>query len=184
MKLTIGLSVALASFAAAAQQAAEQAARVYILRGSHPVEPTTSLTPSEARLILQQRLAPEGDGPSFRDIPASADKERIVSLINKYGKASAPLFTKEQNATPQQLVVVVEGMPTFEYESFFGWIFHTEPDFTVSKSQEKIGQNNFYDLAIAKKHGCPLSKVVSKEGSCWNEQSTVAIYDRSQVHIR
>ncbi|KAF4467797.1 endoplasmic reticulum membrane [Fusarium albosuccineum] len=181
MKLTIGLSAALASFAAAAQQAAEQAANVYILRGSHPGSSTTGLTPNEARLILQQRLAPEGEGPSFRDVPTAGDQDRIVSLMNKYGKANAPLFTEDKKTPPHQLVVVVEGMTGFEYEPYFAWFLHTQPDFTVSSAEKKLEQNNFYNLPTAKKQACPLSKVVALEKKCWNGKSTVVTYDRSQV---
>ncbi|KAJ4126126.1 hypothetical protein NW765_001907 [Fusarium oxysporum] len=97
MKLNIGLSAAFAGIAAASQQPAADGTKVYILRGSHHIEPTTSITPSEARLILYQRLAPEGQDFSFRDLTASDDEGRVVSLMNKYGKVPAPLLSDEED---------------------------------------------------------------------------------------
>ncbi|KAF4963842.1 hypothetical protein FSARC_8202 [Fusarium sarcochroum] len=180
MKLTIGLSAALAGFSAAAQQAATDAANVYILRGSHHIEPTTKLTPSEARLILHQRLAPEGEGPSFRDLTDHDDEQRIVSLINKYGKTPAPLFSEEKTATARQLLIMVEGMPTFEYEPFFGWLSNTQPDFTFSKVDENYEHPDVYTDVLAKIPTCPLSKIVAMDDSCFSGKAALSIYSRSQ----
>lgn len=181
MKLTIGLSAALAGFAAASQQAATDLAKVYILRGSHHIEPTTSLTPSEARLILHQRLAPEGEGPSFRDFTDSDDEERIISLMNKYGKTVAPLFSDEKTATPRQLVINIDGMPTFEYESFFGWLFNTQPDFTLDAKKENGEHPEIFQDVIAKMPECPLDQIVAMDDSCFRGEAAFATYSRSQV---
>ncbi|KAL4730713.1 hypothetical protein ACLX1H_002751 [Fusarium chlamydosporum] len=180
MKLTIGLSAALAGFAAASQQAATDLAKVYILRGSHHIEPTTSLTPSEARLILHQRLAPEGEGPSFRDFTDSDDEERIISLMNKYGKTVAPLFSDEKTATPRQLVINIDGMPTFEYESFFGWLFNTQPDFTLDAKKENGEHPEIFQDVIAKMPECPLDQIVAMDDSCFRGEAAFATYSRSQ----
>ncbi|KAM0305377.1 hypothetical protein HYE67_008704 [Fusarium culmorum] len=180
MKLTIGLSAALAGFAAASHQAATDLAKVYILRGSHHIEPTTSLTPSEARLILHQRLAPEGEGPSFRDFTDSDDEERIISLMNKYGKTPAPLFSDDTTATPRQLVINIDGMPTFEYESFFGWLFNTKPDFTLDPSKENGEHPEIFQSIIAKMPECPLSQIVAMDDNCFHGKAALATYSRSQ----
>lgn len=181
MKLTIGLSAALAGFAAASHQAATDLAKVYILRGSHHIEPTTSLTPSEARLILHQRLAPEGEGPSFRDFTDSDDEERIISLMNKYGKTPAPLFSDDMTATPRQLVINIDGMPTFEYESFFGWLFNTKPDFTLDPSKENGEHPEIFQSIIANMPECPLSQIVAMDDNCFHGKAALATYSRSQV---
>jgi hypothetical protein len=180
MKLTIGLSAALAGFAAASQQATTDLAKVYILRGSHHIEPTTSLTPSEARLILHQRLAPEGEGPSFRDFTDSDDEERIISLMNKYGKTPAPLFSDDKTATPRQLVINIDGMPTFEYESFFGWLFNTQPDFTLDRSKENGEHPEIFQSVIAKMPECPLNQIVAMDDNCFRGRAALATYSRSQ----
>ncbi|KAF5020109.1 hypothetical protein F66182_7872 [Fusarium sp. NRRL 66182] len=180
MKLTIGLSAALAGFAAAAQQPAADAGKVYILRGSHAIEPTATLTPSEVRLVLHQRLAPEGEGPSFRDLTDSDDRERIVSLMNKYGKTPAPLFTEEKSATPRQLAIMVDGMPSFEYESFFGWLFHTQPDFTFSKIAENYEHGDIFQSVIAKMKDCPLNQIAAMDDKCFSGNSAFVTYSRSQ----
>ncbi|KAF4995874.1 hypothetical protein FGRMN_4831 [Fusarium graminum] len=185
MKLNIGLSAALAGLAAASQQAAadaDQVAKVYILRGSHHVEPTTSLTPSEGRLIIHQRLAPEGEGPAFGDLTESDNDERIVSLMNKYGKAPAPLLSGEKTATPRQLLINIDGMPTFEYESFFGWLFNTQPDFTMDSRKENGEHPDIFVSAIAKMPECALNKIVAMDDSCFSGEAAFAMYMRSQFN--
>lgn len=175
MKLTIGLSAALAGFASASDLA-----KVYILRGSHHIEPTTTLTPSEARLIIHQRLASDGEGPSFRDFTDSDDEERIISLMNKYGKKPAPLFSDDKTATPRQLVINIDGMPTFEYESFFGWLQNTQPDFTMDRSKEN-GDHPEVFQSIMKMPDCPLNRIAAMDGSCFRGNAAFATYKRSQV---
>ncbi|EWG36364.1 hypothetical protein FVEG_00429 [Fusarium verticillioides 7600] len=180
MKLNIGLSAAFAGIAAASQQPTADGTKVYILRGSHHIEPTTSITPSEARLILYQRLAPEEQDFSFRDLTASDDEERVVSLMNKYGKASAPLLSDEKTATPRQLAITIDGMPSFEYESFFGWLFNTQPDFTTDISKENGEHPEVFVNVLAKMPECPLSQIAALDEKCFNGQSAYASYSRSQ----
>ncbi|KAL9574380.1 hypothetical protein ACKAV7_001534 [Fusarium commune] len=180
MKLNIGLSAAFAGIAAASRQPAADGTKVYILRGSHHIEPTTSITPSEARLILYQRLAPEGQDFSFRDLTASDDEGRVVSLMNKYGKAPAPLLTDEKTATPRQLAITIDGMPSFEYESFFGWLFNTQPDFTTDISKENGEHPEVFANVLAKMPECPLSQIAALDEKCFNSQSAYASYSRSQ----
>ncbi|KAH7269394.1 uncharacterized protein BKA55DRAFT_588121 [Fusarium redolens] len=180
MKLNIGLSAAFAGIAAASQQPAADGTKVYILRGSHHIEPTTSITPSEARLILYQRLAPEGQDFSFRDLTDSDDERRVISLMNKYGKAPAPLLSDEKTATPRQLAITIDGMPTFEYESFFGWLFNTQPDFTTDISKENGEHPEVFANVLAKMPQCPLSQIVALDEKCFNGQSAYASYSRSQ----
>ncbi|KAF4457958.1 hypothetical protein F53441_213 [Fusarium austroafricanum] len=179
MKLNIGLTAAFAGIATASQQPTG-IGKVYILRGSHHIEPTTSLTPSEARLILHQRLAPEGEGISFRDLTESDDEERIVSLMNKYGKTPAPLLADEKAATPRQLAITIDGMPTFEYESFFGWLFNTQPDFTLDASKENGKHPEIFQEVLAKMPECPLSQIVALDDKCFRGKAAFAIYSRSQ----
>ncbi|EGU89125.1 hypothetical protein FOXB_00398 [Fusarium oxysporum f. sp. conglutinans Fo5176] len=180
MKLNIGLSAAFAGIAAASQQPAADGTKVYILRGSHHIEPTTSITPSEARLILYQRLAPEGQDFSFRDLTASDDEGRVVSLMNKYGKVPAPLLSDEKTATPRQLAITIDGMPSFEYESFFGWLFNTQPDFTTDISKENGEHPEVFANVLAKMPECPLSQIAALDEKCFNGQSAYASYSRSQ----
>ncbi|KAH7219297.1 hypothetical protein DER44DRAFT_805235 [Fusarium oxysporum] len=180
MKLNIGLSAAFAGIAAASQQPAADGTKVYILRGSHHIEPTTSITPSEARLILYQRLAPEGQDFSFRDLTASDDEGRVVSLMNKYGKVPAPLLSDEKTATPRQLAITIDGMPSFEYESFFGWLFNTQPDFTTDISKENGEHPEVFANVLAKMPECPLSQIAALDEKCFNGRSAYASYSRSQ----
>lgn len=181
MKLTIGLSAVLVSFAAAAQQAAE----VYILPTSQSVS-TTSITPSLARLILLQRLASNGKGPSSRDIPDTVALEDVVALMNKYGKATEELFSEDQYASPSQLVVMLEGM-TEDQMKEFSVAIDSQPAFTIanppsSGAHENLVKNDFYNIGVSNEHGCSLDQITNPfEKACWSGKATVAKYDVSKV---
>ncbi|KAG8418616.1 hypothetical protein J3459_012219 [Metarhizium acridum] len=85
MKLTAGLITAFAGYVAAAQQSAE----VFIVPTGDASSPP-AITPSLARLLLLQRLAPSGRGLSLHDIPNGVGTEHAVSLINRFGKDIPP----------------------------------------------------------------------------------------------
>lgn len=185
MKLTIGLSVALASFVAAAQQAAE----VYILPTTQSAS-TTNVTPSLARLILLQRLASNGKGLSSHEIPDTVAPEDAVALINKYGKAPEKLFSNEQDVSPSQLVIMLEGM-TEEQMKELGIAIEAQPAFTIanppsSDAHDNLIKNDFYNVGVTNEHGCLLDQITNPfEEACWSGKSTVAKYDVSKVcHIR
>ncbi|KAH7156415.1 hypothetical protein EDB81DRAFT_646898 [Dactylonectria macrodidyma] len=180
MKLTIGLSAALASFAAAAQHAAE----VYILPEPQS-GPLSSISASFARLILLQRLAPTGTGPSLRDIPDFADPEDAVALMNALGKEPLQLFADDERVSPSQLVVMLEGMTDAQFKEI-GAALETKPAFTVpnppsADAHDKLIKNDFYNVGITNDHKCPLDQVINPfEESCWSGKSTVAKYDVSK----
>jgi hypothetical protein len=183
MKLTIGLSAALASFAAAAQQAAQ----VYILPTSADFASSTTVSPSLARLILLQRLDTNGKGPSFRDVPDNADPEEFVSLINKYGKEPLKLFTEETPSSPGQLVVMLEGMTEAQIKDL-GVALDMEPAFSIpnppsSAAHDNLVKNDFYNVGITNDHTCSLDQVINLQKSCWSGDATVAKYDVSKVRI-
>ncbi|KAK7430176.1 hypothetical protein QQZ08_003361 [Neonectria magnoliae] len=180
MKLTIGLSAALASFAAAAQQAA----KVYILPATLSAS-STPVSPSIARLILLQRLAPIGKGASFSDVPDTADPEEVVALMNKFGKEPLQLFTEDERVSPSQLVIMLEGMTDTQIYHM-GVALEMQPAFTIanppSKSaHEQLLKNDFYNAGITNEHRCSLDQVINPfEESCWSGLSTVAKYDVSK----
>ncbi|CAM1504444.1 Fc.00g020350.m01.CDS01 [Cosmosporella sp. VM-42] len=179
MKLSIGFSAALASFAAAAQQAAE----VYIL--PPPTAASTSISPSLARLVLLQRIAPIGKGPSIHDIPDGADPEDVVSLMNKFGKTPVQLFEGKDHATPNQLVVMLEGMTEAQIKEL-GSAFEIQPAFTIAnppsaKAHDKLLKNDFYNAGITNENECSMEEVANPfEKKCWNGKAAVAKYDVSK----
>lgn len=181
MKLTIGLSAALASFAAAAQHAAE----VYILPAPESAS-STSISPSTARLILLQRLASNGKGPSFSDVPDDSDPEDLMSLMNTFAKESFQLFADEERVFPNQLVVMLEGMTDAQFKEI-GIALEAQPAFTIpnppsADAHETLVKNDFYNVGITNAHKCSLDQVINPlEETCWSGKSTVAKYDVSKV---
>lgn len=182
MKLTVGLAAVLAGYAAAAQQAAE----VYIFPKDTDSVSAPSISPSLARLILLQRLAPAGKGPSVADIPDGTDVDSVVELMNKYGGETASLFGEGQAASPSQLVIMLEGL-TNEQIKEIGSGFETKPAFTIAdppsaKAHDKLVKNDFYNAGITNEHKCSVKEVTNPfEERCWSGRSTVARYNVKQV---
>lgn len=182
MKLTLGLATALAGCAAAAQQAAQ----IYILPSDTDSTSTPSVSPSLARLILLQRLAPAGKGPSVSDIPDGADIDSVVELMNKYGGKSPSLFGQEQPVSPSQLVVMLEGLSDDQIKEV-GEGFQKKPAFSVvdpptATAHDKLVKNDFYNVGITNEHKCSITEVTNPfEERCWSGRSTVAKYNVKKV---
>lgn len=186
MKLNIGLAAALAGCAAAAQNAAD----VFILRDSADASSsssstTPSITPSIARLLLLQRLAPAGKGPSVSDIPEDADLAEVVSVMNQFGPAPVSLFEKAV-ASPSQLLIMLEGL-TEDQISQTAQTLKLEPALRISdppsaSAHDQLIANDFYNVGVTKEHECPVSQVTNPfEERCWSGQSTVAKYNVQKV---
>lgn len=180
MKLSIGLGAALVSFAAAAQQAA----KVYIF--PPPEAASASMPPSVARLILLQRIAALGKGPSIHDIPEDIDTESVVDLMNQFGRTSVQLFDGHNGVAPSQLVMMLEGMTETQMQEL-GATFDTKSAFTItnpptSSAHEKLVKNDFYNVGITNEKECSIGQVTNPfEKSCWNGKAAVAKYDVSKV---
>lgn len=184
MKLNIGLAAALAGCASAAQHAAD----VFILRDSDASSTTTpSIAPSIARLLLLQRLAPAGQGPSVHDIPEDADTEEVVSVMNEFGPAyTSPLDKFAAAASPSQLLIMLEGL-TDDQISQTSKALSLEPSLRISdppstSAHDELVGNDFYNAGVTKEHECSLSQVTNPfEEQCWSGRSTVARYDVNKV---
>jgi hypothetical protein len=182
MKLTLGLVAALAGCAAAAQQAAE----VYILPGASQSSTVPSVSRSLARLILLQRLAPAGKGPSTAEIPNGSDAENVVSLISKFGKEPVPLFGQGETLAPSQLVVMLEGLHDDQIKTL-GRSFKSGPSFTISDppsahANEKLISNDVYNVGVTNDHKCSIKKLSNPfDKNCWSGKSAVAKYNVQKV---
>ncbi|CAH0029695.1 unnamed protein product [Clonostachys rhizophaga] len=178
MKLTLGLVAALAGCAAAAQQAAE----VYILPGASQSSTVPSVSRSLARLILLQRLAPAGKGPSTAEIPNGSDAENVVSLISKFGKEPVSLFGQGETLAPSQLVVMVEGLNDDQIKTL-GRSFKSGPSFTIpdppsAHANEKLISNDVYNVGVTNDHKCSIKKLSNPfDKNCWSGKSAVAKYN-------
>lgn len=185
MKLTVGLTTALVGFAAVA--AAQPAAQVYILPATESTS-TPSVSRGLARLILLQRLAPIGKGPSFHDIPADVDTEEAVSLLNKYGKAPPRIFGGDDVAAPSQLVVMLEGM-TEEQIKDLGSALQGRPAFTIAdppamSANKKFFKYDAYNAGTTNEHECSIDRVANPfDKACWSGKSTIAKYNIQKVRI-
>uniref|UniRef100_A0A8H7N7T4 Uncharacterized protein n=1 Tax=Bionectria ochroleuca TaxID=29856 RepID=A0A8H7N7T4_BIOOC len=178
MKLTLGLVAALAGCAAAAQQAAE----VYILPGASQSSTVPSVSRSLARLILLQRLAPAGKGPSTAEIPNGSDAENVVSLISKFGKEPVSLFGQGETLAPSQLVVMLEGLNDDQIKTL-GRSFKSGPSFTIpdppsAHANEKLISNDVYNVGVTNDHKCSIKKLSNPfDKNCWSGKSAVAKYN-------
>lgn len=180
MKLSIGLSVALASFAAAAQQAA----KVYIL--PQPDAATTTVTPNLARLIFLQRIAPIGKGASIHDVSNDEELAEAVSLMNQFGKVPVRLFDEKDNSAPSQLVVMLEGMTEVQIEEF-GKSVGMDAAFTINNppsasAHDKLLKNDFYNAGVTNEKECAIEQITNPfNEDCWSGKAAAAKYDVSKV---
>lgn len=182
MKLYVGLAAALASCAVAAQPAAD----VFILPTRESTM-TPSISKSIARLILLQRLAPAGNGPSVNEIPDGVDIDEVVSLMNEFSKTSVPLFgDARQPEEPSQLLIMLEGMSEQNIKDT-GSAFKIRPAFTISNppaasAHEKLIKYDLYNVGVTKQHNCSLEQVTNPfEKQCWTGKSTVAKFNVAKV---
>ncbi|KAG9258132.1 uncharacterized protein F5Z01DRAFT_633131 [Emericellopsis atlantica] len=180
MKLTLGLTAALAGCAAAAQQAAH----VYMFRGdadSHQTTATPSITPSLARLILLQRVSPLGKGPSVAEIPENVDDKTVADLMNQFGGPSESLF-EDDTTTPSQALILIEGLTDSEMKEMDGK-FGMGAAFTISappasSAHDSLLKNDIYNAGIASQHSCSISQVLNPFAKeCWSESAAVAKYN-------
>lgn len=183
MKLTAGLIATLAGCAAAAQPDAE----VYLVPAREASSTTPSLSPSLARLVLLQRLAPIGHGPSLHDVPKGVDTEEAVSVMNRFGKAPPTLFADSSDDEPSQLVMMLEGM-TREQIKELGHALERKPEFTIpdppsSKAHDDLVTLDFHNAGVTNGNNCDMRQVVNPLEECWNgKRSAVAKYNVKKVN--
>jgi len=178
MKLNIGLAAALAGCVAAAKQSAD----VFILPAVADASSSTpSLTPSIARLLLLQRLAPAGEGPSVNDIPEDALEDAVLAM-NEFGTKPVSIFDKASAGSPSQLVLMLEGLSDEQMKDM-AEALESKPAFTIadppsSSAHEKLVKNDFYNVGVTREHKCSIVEVSNPfEERCWSGQSTVAKYN-------
>lgn len=183
MKLSIGLAAALAGCATAAQQAAQ----VYMFRNdASPSSSTPALPPSLARLILLQRLAVRGSGPSTDDIPTDMDLETAVNLMNEYGVKGFSIG-EEATESPYQAVVMIDGFTEDQMKSMDSR-FEMQPSFMIdsppsSSASDNLIKNDLYNVGVTNgAPTCALQSVLNPtERACWSGKSTVAKYSIQKV---
>lgn len=185
MKLSTGLAAALAGCAAAAQQAAQ----VYMFRNdASPSSSTPAISPSLARIILLQRLAARGNGPSTDDLPSDIDADTAVELMNEYAVKGFAIGEEATDA-PYQAVVMIDGFTEEQMEKM-GSRFEMQPAFTIaappsSSASDNFIKNDLYNVGVINgAPTCALEFVLNPtEPACWSGKSTVAKYSIQKVCV-
>lgn len=182
MKLTVGLITALAGCAAAAQQSAE----VFIVPARDASSP--SITPSLARLLLLQQLAPEGRGLSLNDIPNGIDVDHAVSLINRFGKATPPLFSAGESNAPSQLVLMLDSMNDKQMKDLRKAL-GMKPSFTIAdppadKAHRDLMELDFYRAGVVDGSKCSVQQLANPLEKCWGgKRSAAAKFSVKEVRM-
>lgn len=182
MKLAASFVVALAGCAAASSQ---QAAEVFLIPAVDSSTPP-ALIPSLARLLLLHRLSPNGRGLSSTDIPPGIDTERAVSILNQFGKATAPLFADEHVDPPSQLVLMLDGMNDKQMKELRKALDAT-PTFTIadppaSEAHKDLIEMDLRRAGAADGNRCSIQQVLNPLEECWDgKQSAIAKHDIYEV---
>ncbi|KAM4058620.1 arsenate reductase [Hirsutella rhossiliensis] len=167
MKLCAGLIAASCGLAVAAQPAAQ----VYLVPAREASSSTPSLSPALARLVLLQRLAPRSQGPSLRDADEQADIAEAVSALNRFGKASPPLFADDDNGEPSQLVMMLDGMSEEQIKDL-GRALGTRPAFTIpeppsAKAHDELVKVDLVGTGATNAGDCDMQQVANPLEGCW-----------------
>lgn len=193
MKLTQGLTAALAGLASAATT--QQSAQVYLLSSSSAPssQSPASLPASLARLVFLQRLSPFGKGPSVLDGTADAKLDDVVDAMNRFGKAPPPMHPDGAELSPQQLVLILEDMtPTQMAElgkQVKGAFKGMKPAFEIpnpppTRAHDDLIDIDFYNAGLTSHTKCEIDLIIDpKNEKCWDDdaKSNVARYNLDKV---
>ncbi|WYZ44641.1 hypothetical protein EsH8_VII_001077 [Colletotrichum jinshuiense] len=180
MKLSVGLATALAGVATALSS--DQPADVYLLQSKQPSSSDIPSLPREiARLILLQRLSPEGQRASW-DLPEHITNEKAVEYLNEFGKAPQALFSNAASMNPSQLVVMLEGITADDAKTLQKSLAGTGPSFKIANAPSAAANdllltNDFPSVGVAQK-GCTFEKAINPFAEqCWSGKASVVRYD-------
>lgn len=181
MKFTAGIIAVLASCAAAVTTPGE--AFTFPRDGSSS---TASLGRSLARLVLLQRLAGAGEGPTIRDIPESIKAEDAVAILNKYAPFREALFSTAPATVPKRLLVMIDGMTTEQIKDAREALGQ-DATFMIDDLPRSAANRDFleidaYNAGATNLHSCSLGEIVQMtDRECWGKESTAARYSVSKV---
>lgn len=186
MKLSVGLAAALTGVATALSS--DQPADVYLLQSKQPSSSDIPSLPRQiARLILLQRLSPEGQHASW-DLPEFISNEKAVSYLNEFGKAPQALFSNAASTNPSQLVVMLEGMTADNAKTLQKSFATSGPTFRVGDApsitaNDMLLANDLPSVGVTAKN-CAFDKAINPFAEqCWSGKSSVVRYDTMKVSI-
>lgn len=184
MKFSLGAAAALAGVTAALQP---QSADVYLVQ-SKPASSSEipSLPRQLARLVLLQRLAPDGGVGSLSETPDDLTNERAVVYLNQFGKEPQPLFDNEASAAPSQLLIMLEGVTSDDEQQLKEALSDQTPAYRVSDTPSSMAHREFIqlDLLLAgvSRSECELEKAINPlEEECFSGKASVASFDLKKV---
>ncbi|OHX00115.1 arsenate reductase [Colletotrichum incanum] len=184
MKLSVGLATALAGVATALSS--DQPADVYLLQSKQPSKSDIPSLPRQiARLILLQRLSPEGQHASW-DLSESISNEKAVTYLNEFGKAPQGLFSNAASTNPSQLVVMLEGITSDDAKSLQKSLAGSGPSFRVedapsTSANDLLLAKDFPSVGVTAKN-CAFDKAINPFAEhCWSGKSSVVRYDVKKV---
>lgn len=167
MKLCAGLLAASCGLAIAAQPAAQ----VYLVPARETSSSPPSLSPGLARLVLLQRLAPSGQGPSLRDATEKTDISEAVSALSRFGKAPPPLFADDSNGQPSQLVMMLDGISEEQIKEL-GRVLGTGPAFKIpdppsAEAHDELVKVDLVGTGAIDAGGCGMQQIANPLEGCW-----------------
>lgn len=180
MKLTAGVVAALAGCATAAASTGQAYTFPSVDSSSK------SLSSNLARLVLLQRLAPSGKGPSIHEKPDDIENDEVISLLNAYGTAEAPLFSNEPE--PRRLLVMVDGMTDAQMKQATK-AFGSKSSFSIADSpsniaNQKLFEQDIYGAGVTNEHKCSLDEILKlNREECWSGQATATKVSVDEVRI-
>ncbi|ROT39645.1 hypothetical protein SODALDRAFT_331754 [Sodiomyces alkalinus F11] len=180
MKVSLGVAAALAGLTTALQP---QPADVYLLQSKPASSSEAPSIPRQlARLVLLQRLAPEGGVGSLDEIPDGLSDERAVVYLNQFGKAPQPLFDDAAASEPSQLLIMLEGITAEAGQKLKEALSGLFPAFRVSDTPSSVANRDFIqqDLLLAgvSKSECELETAINPlEEECFDGKASVASFD-------
>ncbi|KAI8247865.1 putative endoplasmic reticulum membrane protein [Colletotrichum sp. SAR 10_77] len=181
MKVSVGLATALAGVATALSS--DQPADVYLLQSKQTSTSSSdipSLPRQIARLILLQRLSPEGQHGTW-DLPETMSSEKAVNYLNDFGLSPQGLFSNAASTNPSQLVVMLEGITGDDAKALQKSI-GARPSFRVGDAPSAAANtlllaNDFQNVGVTPK-GCKFDKAINPFAEeCWSGKSSVVRYD-------
>ncbi|OLN81498.1 putative endoplasmic reticulum membrane protein [Colletotrichum chlorophyti] len=181
MKLFLGLATALAGVATA--MSSDQPVDVYLLQSKQQSSSNTipSLPRQIARLVLLQRVSPDGQHGTW-DLPESISNEKAVDYLNEFGKAPLALFSNAASTHPSQLVVMLEGITADDAKTLQKSLSADGPTFRVgdapsAAANDLLLADDFPSVGVSPKQ-CTFDKAINPFAqNCWSGKSSVVRYD-------
>jgi hypothetical protein len=187
MWFSLAIATTIAGLATASSS---EPAHVFLLKSGNEEASTSSpdLTHHVARLILQQRLSLDGLDGSLSDLPTSSDQASTIAHLNSFGKSLPSIFESDLAESPSQLVVILEGVKSDEFESIANSLGNAKPSFYIADppsavAHGKLLQEDFSWNGI-NANTCAFERAINPlDKECWKASSSLIRLDAFKVRV-